>query len=205
MNSIDFLRQIQNINLPLLLTQDVARILKISSDSAGKYMQTLGRNNLVERLCRGKWIVKNSSFDPLQAAEFITSPKESYISLHSALFYHGMIQQIPARIYSVTVDRARVVKTPIGIFSFHHCHPDFFTGYNYLKPYLKIATPEKCLVDYFYFSPSKSRQFNQLPELEIPKKFSWKRAYDYCEQIPSLRTRSLVQSKLREVQNKKPG
>ena len=125
-------------------------------------------------------------------------PKESYISLHTALFYHGMIEQVPGRTYSVTIDRSRVVKTPLGVFSFHHCNPEFFTGYEHIKPYLKLATPEKALIDYFYFSPSKGRQFTKLPELEVPKNFSWKKALNFCEKIPSKRTRSLVYEKIKE-------
>ena len=107
-----------------------------------------------------------------------------------------MIEQIPSRTYAVTVDRSKVVETPVGTFSFHHCNPEFFLGYEFIKPYLKLATPEKALVDYFYFGPSKTRQFSKLPELEIPKKFSWKKVRGFCEVIPSIRTRSVVKTKI---------
>ncbi len=40
-----------------------------------------------------------------------------------------------------TVDRSKTVKTPLGEFSFHHCDPKFFMGFEYFKPFLKIATP----------------------------------------------------------------
>ena len=98
----------------------------------------------------------------MAVAEFITYPKESYISLQSALFYHGLLEQTPSRIYSATVDRSKLVKTPIGIYSYHHCDPIFFIGYEYVKPFLKRASSEKTLADYFYFAPSKSRQFTKL-------------------------------------------
>lgn len=199
MNSLKFWSEISQRKLSLLHTRDIADLLGISIHSAGKYLEALRQQNLVEKLNRGKWAVLGPELDVLRVAEFLTSPRESYISLHSALFHHGMIEQIPARIYAVTVDRSKVVRTPIGIYSFHHCHPDFFTGYDYLKPFLKIASPEKSLVDYFYFTPAKSRQFNRLPELHLPPKFSWKKAEGFCFLVPSPRTRSLVLAKLNSL------
>jgi predicted transcriptional regulator of viral defense system len=197
MTALEVLNFLKKVQSPLLQTRDVADLLNITNSAAGKYLESLSRHNFVQKIFRGKWIVQDSNLDPLQIAEFITSPRESYISLHTALFYHGMIQQIPGQIYSVTIDRSRIIKTPMGVFSFHHCDPAFFFGYKEIKPYLKMATPEKALVDYFYFSPTKGRQFTKLPELEIPKKFSWKKTFSFCEMIPSKRTRSLVYEKIK--------
>jgi predicted transcriptional regulator of viral defense system len=199
MNTLEFLNQLGRLETPFVQTKEVAAVLGISSHSAGKYLDKLRCQKFVEKIERGKWVLKSPSFDPLQAAEFITAPMESYISLQTALFHHGMIEQIPARIYSVTVSRTRLVRTPFGIYSFHHCHPAFFTGHEYIKPFLKIASPEKALVDYFYFAPTKSRQFTRLPELELPGKFSWKKVFAFCELIPSKRTRSLVYTRMKEL------
>lgn len=202
MTAIEVLSRLSDLGISLLETKDVADLLKISRHSAGKFLETLRKEKLVSKISRGKWYVKGGTLDRLQIAEFLTAPRESYISLQSALFYHGMIEQIPSRVYAVTVDRSKVVETDFGIYSFHHCHPEFFAGFQYIKPYLKLATPEKALVDYFYFSPSRSRQFTRLPELEIPRKFSWAKATKFCEQIPSKRTRTLVRSKLEELKLK---
>ena len=202
MTSIEFLSQLNKLPTPFIQTKEISSILGISKHSAGKYLESLRKENFIEKIERGKWVVKNSNFDPLQAAEFITAPKESYISLQTALFYHGMIDQIPSQIYSVTTDRARVVHAPFASFSFHHCHPNFFSGYKYIKPYLKMATPEKALVDYYYFAPTRSRQFTRLPELEISLKFSWKKVFEFCEMITSKRTRSLVMTKMKEIRDK---
>ena len=199
MNSIQFLAAIQKFATPLFTTSEAAAYLSISEHSAGKYLKALEDQQIVARLKRGKWALTSGELDPLQIPDFLTAPKESYISLHSALFFHGVIEQIPSRIYAVTLDRSNVVKTLLGVISFHHCHPKFFAGFEYIKPYLKMASPEKALVDYFYFSPSKSRQFKTLPEIEIPKSFSWKKAHQYCQMIPSGRTRGLVFTRLTEL------
>ncbi|OQW46803.1 MAG: hypothetical protein A4S09_02530 [Proteobacteria bacterium SG_bin7] len=202
MTAVDFLKQLQKIQIPLFHTKDIAEMFDLSVDRAGKYLELLRQRNFVEKVSLGKWILRNSDFDLLQIPEFLIAPNESYISLHSALFYHGMIEQIPTKTYSVTTYRTKVLKTSIGVFSFHHCAFNFFTGFEYKKPYFKLATPEKALVDYYYFAPSKSRQFTMLPELEIPKSFSWNTVYDFCKKISSPRTRSLVYTKLRAVEKK---
>lgn len=202
MTALDILSALKQIQAPLIETRDIAHMLKISTHSAGKHLESLRRKNFLEKLCRGKWVVKDSAFDPLQVAEFLIAPDESYISLHTALFHHGMIEQVPSRIYSVTTHRSRVVKTPVGVYSYHHCNPDFFIGFEYVKPYLKWATPEKSLVDYFYFAPSKTRQFTKLPELEFSKQFSWKKAMDFCKKVPSQRTRALVFENLERLRQR---
>lgn len=201
MKALKFLQELKRLPVPFITTNQASKLLGISVHSAGKYFIALQEQKLVAKIMRGKWIVLDSTYETLQIAEFITAPLETYISLHSALFHHGMIEQIPSRIYAVTVDRTRVVATTLATFSFHHCHQSFFTGYDYIQPYLKIATPEKALVDYFYFAPSRTRQFNKLPELELPKNFSWKKAHHYCSIIPSPRTKSLVLKKLADLRN----
>jgi predicted transcriptional regulator of viral defense system len=200
MTAVDFLSELHKIKVPLFQTKEIADILKMPTDRTTQYLEQLRQKNFVEKAAHGKWFIRNSEFDLLQIPEFLIAPEESYISLHSALFYHGMIEQIPTQTYSVTTGRTKTIKTSIGTYSFHHCAVKFFTGFEYKKPYFKLATMEKALVDYFYFSPTKSRQFVMLPELEIPKKFSWKKSYEFVEQIPSARTRALVFNRLREIE-----
>lgn len=201
MNSLQFLAKLREIDVPLFSTGEISDFIGISEHSVGKYLKALKAQKLAEKVSRGKWVLLNEQFDSLQIPEFLTAPKETYISLHTALFFHGIIEQIPSRIYAVTIDRTKVVKTPFGVISLHHCHPSFFVGYEYKKPYLKMATMEKALVDYFYFSPGKSRQFKTLPEISLPRSFSIKRALKFCENIPSPRTRSLVNSKIQNLRS----
>ncbi len=199
MKNVRFLHELKKIGLLFFETREAAGITNTSIHAAGKHLESLRAASLVHKLRRGLWVMAEPAPDPLMVAEALVAPAESYISLHSALFFHGMIEQIPTRIYAVTSGRTSVVKTYSGTYSFHHCTPEFFFGYEYLKPLLKVATPEKALVDYLYFSPSKQRQFSKLPELSIPGKFSWKKANAHCDSIPSSRTRSFVRSKLSQI------
>ncbi len=202
MNALILLKHLQRLPYPFIQSRQISAMLDMSPDLTSKHLSTLQAQGFLENVKGGKWVLKNNAYEPMQIAEFLVSPYESYISLHSALFFHGIIDQIPSRIYSVTVDRSKVVTTTLGTYSFHHCHPDFFIGFDYIKPYLKIAKPEKALVDYFYFSPSKLREFSRLVEIELPKKFSFKKAFEYLEKIPSLRTKGLVRNKLLSLKNR---
>ncbi len=110
-----------------------------------------------------------------------------------------MIGQIPTRVYSVTLGRSRTIRCSVGTYSFHHCQQEFFVGYHYVKTYLKLASPEKALVDYFYFSPTKHRQFSHLPEMDLPQRFSWPKAIKFCDKMLSPGRKTLVLSKIHQL------
>src|SRR5207245_8518355 len=104
----------------------------------------------------------------------------------SALYHHGIISQIPAVIYVVSLARTRRYKTPLGTFSIHHVGPDFFFGYELDETgCVKIASPEKALADMFYFSPTKTRLFVTLPEIELPRRFDWSKTLMMTQHIKS--------------------
>ncbi len=67
---------------------------------------------------------------------------------------------------------------------------------------VKIATPEKALVDIFYFSPTRSRLFKKLPEIEFPKRFSWQKAFALAKKIKSPARRTFVEKALLSLRNK---
>jgi hypothetical protein len=133
--------------------------------------------------------------DVLILPGFLTSPFPSYVSLQTALYFHNMISQIPNIIYAVSVGRAKIYKTPMATVSIHHIHPSFYFGYEEkgLDGLLKIASPEKALLDIFYLSQTKTRLFKTLPEVELPKNFKISVANRMIAKISSIRKRTLVQ------------
>ncbi len=62
-----------------------------------------------------------------------------------------------------------------------------------------MATPEKALIDIFYLKPAKSLWFKTLPEVELPKAFNTKKAFEMVRKIPSPSRRSLVEASLRSM------
>ena len=91
--------------------------------------------------------------DPLVLAQRICGP--SYISLETALSYHGWIPEAVYAITSTSLDRSREFDTPLGHFSFTRVPQETFyvdvsrvekeAGSNFL-----LASPLKALADYVH-------------------------------------------------------
>lgn len=76
----------------------------------------------------------------------------SYISLERALQIYGLIPEHVEMVTSVTIKISKEFKTPIGHFSYAHCHPKGYSVGVTTKTYSEyenplIATPEKALTD----------------------------------------------------------
>jgi len=95
----------------------------------------------------------------------------SYISLESALSYYGLIPESVYGITSVTSKHTYTFQTELGEFSYKKIKPEYMFGYN-LFPYknhnIKIANPEKTILDYLYINPEIKNK-NDFFELRINK------------------------------------
>jgi len=166
--------------------------LNIPTSTASRLLARLATAGHLLNLRHGVWAIPGK-LDPLALPNILTAPLPSYVSLQSALYYHGIISQIPTVIYAVSVGRARVFRTPLGTVSLHHVQPEFFFGFEVMEADgVTMATPEKALLDFFYLSPTKSKLFRALPELELPPEFDVALARRMIQRIPSARRRRLV-------------
>lgn len=111
-----------------------------------------------------------------------------------------MISQIPHTIYALSLARTYLYKNFFGNISIHHIQPDFFFGYEMFGQ-VKIASPEKALIDVLYLTHAKSRLFKTLPEIEFPKSFSRKKANAIINKINLPRIKTLVKNRLDELLN----
>jgi predicted transcriptional regulator of viral defense system len=154
-------------------TRDAAMLLSVSVNAAAKLLERLAAVGLVMRIMRGRWVIPDK-FNRLCLPEFVAG-QPAYVSLQSALSYHRMIDQIPSAVYGITCGRGGMISTPLGRVSIHHVQPDFFVGYETPTEigWLKIATPEKAIVDILYLRMTSLGDFKGLPEVEWPKTFRW--------------------------------
>lgn len=194
MRLIDAHQKLLTLQQSVLQTNDVSAFFNISCAHASKILERLVKAGKFVRLMRGKWAT-TTNLDPLILPEYLTAPFPSYISLQTALFYHGMISQIPHTIYAVSLARTKLYSTYFGNISIHHLQPNFFFGFEIVNQ-IKLATPEKALIDILYLTPAKSELFKTLPEIEIPNSFNHKKAFEIVNKIPSLRIKTLVQKRL---------
>ena len=201
MNQIEALHRLQALAAAVVESRDVAALLQVSASNATAILRRLASRGLIVHLSRGRWLV-NAKVDRLALPELVLAPYPVYISLQSALFLHGMIEQIPVVIYAVTPARPRRLRTPVGTISFHRMPPQLFTGYE-LSPRsdAKIATPEKALFDLLYLAPGRSRVFARLPELTIPRGFRWQRLKEYTALVKSPGRRTHIAGRIKALRS----
>lgn len=83
--------------------------------------------------------------------------RPSYLSLHTALSFHGLIPESIVQTTSVTTLKTARFKNELGSFSYKKIKNELFFGYTHLeftndKAFL-VALPEKALLDLFYLYP----------------------------------------------------
>jgi predicted transcriptional regulator of viral defense system len=199
MSSLEALAKLQSLQSGVFQTSDAATRLGISNGTASKILSRLSAKEAIIRLARGRWALPDR-VDRLAIPEHLTAPWPSYISLHTALYYHGLISQIPAVTYAVSLRRPRLFRNVLGVYSIHQIKPDFFFGYDTLgKAGIKLATPEKALLDVIYLSPARSNLFQKLPEIELTSKFKIGAAKKMISKIQSQQRRSLVEKRFEEL------
>jgi predicted transcriptional regulator of viral defense system len=199
MTQIEALQRLRALAAPVVETRDVTALLQVSASNATAILRRLARSGMIVHLSRGRWLV-NDKIDRLALPELISAPYPAYVSLQSALFYHGLIEQIPSVIYAVTLARPRRLRTPLGTISFHRMPPELFKGFELLPGSdAKIAIPEKALFDLFYLAPGRSRLFANQPELAIPRRFQWQRLKEYTNLVASAARRAYIAERIRAL------
>jgi predicted transcriptional regulator of viral defense system len=96
--------------------------------------------------------------------------KASYVSLQSALSWHGIIPEYVPATTCVTTDRPQTIETPLARFEFRHVSNKYFWGYQQVvlasEQTAFIACPEKALLDLVYLTPG-SDKMELLEELRL--------------------------------------
>ena len=141
------------------------------------------RNNLTRWVKKGYLIrlrqgcfafseYKNKSDYPFYFANRIYRP--SYISLHTALAFYGMIPEAVLQITNVTSLKTALFSNDFGEYSYKSVKEDLMFGYA-LKPMadnrtIQFATPEKALLDLLYLYPFYDNE-QELEELRLDEDY----------------------------------
>lgn len=188
--------RLRRLGKPVITTDEAALALNSTRSAASHALSRLAASGLVERVRRGLWAV-DRPVDPLLLPEYLTAPLPSYVSFQTALFLHGMISQIPHVTYVASLAQTRRVKTRLGTFSVHRLAPGFFGGYETAPASgVRVATPEKALLDTLYLAPARSRLFAHLPEIELPARFDVAEARRWVARIRPGPRREMVSQRL---------
>lgn len=126
-------------------------------DVASQLSRWVASGRLV-RLRRGVYAISSTyrRREPhaVEIANVLARP--SYVSLESALAFHGLIPEAVFGTMSVTTARPASFETPLGRFVYRHITPDLFWGYAQEQLSAEpsrtglVARPEKALLDLVY-------------------------------------------------------
>lgn len=155
----------------------------INSDQIYAWRPDFDKNNisywskkgLILKLRNGFYIFpeyKTKSGFAFFAANRIYRP--SYISLHSALAFYGMIPESVVQITSVTSRKTVTFSNAVGEFSYKTVKPELMFGYDIKlmtegRSFL-LARPEKALIDLLYLYPFYNTK-SEIEELRLDMNF----------------------------------
>ena len=117
----------------------------------------------------------------------------SYISLHSALSFYGMIPEEVVQLTSVTTLKTAKFDNAFGTFHYQNVKEPLYFGYEIKMMQdgrgLLFATPEKALLDLLYLNPyyktEQDMEELRLDEDFMQNEFNTERLSDYLARIGS--------------------
>lgn len=206
MSRLSIAKVVQTIGRPVFTSREIALMAQGSLSAVSHSLERMARQGLIRKVARGLWCTPSDPrFTPFLLVPFLAGSHQAYVSFLSALNLHGMIEQIPQSTFCATTGHTRLRVTPVGTFSFHRIHPNFFAGYDWYRggrDFL-IAAPEKALVDSLYLSSRRGTQFRFFPEIEFGRGFRFRVAEAWASRIPYARIRRYVQGRLKSFRHQR--
>jgi len=137
--------------------QDVVTLFPESDDERYALVKRAIANGEIIHLRRGLYCLaqkyRKKSINLYALAQHIYGP--SYISLESALRWHGWIPEAVYTLTSVSLGKSKEFQTPLGVFSYTRVPQEvFYAGVDRLKEEggdaFLMAMPLKAMADYVY-------------------------------------------------------
>lgn len=150
MSYIDQLRQYAHQPLTHQLLVSILKSFKQPNDKIHKLL----RDGLIIPVKKGLYIagpaLNSGKPEPFLLANHILGP--SYISLETALAYHGLIPERVYEIASMTTKASRTFKTPVGTFTYTKIPLPYYSfGIQRVRveqnQYAMVASPAKAICD----------------------------------------------------------
>ena len=149
LNALEIDRVFRDNNYKVVTPVLVSRLFKITNqNSLYKLLQRLVLQKVLKRAANGVYFVPSTNPGTFFMANSLITP--SYISLETALNFYGILPQFPYPITSITTKRNQTISFDRREFTFRHLAKNFYFGFVKIDDFL-IATPEKAVLDLFYF------------------------------------------------------
>lgn len=127
--------------------RELERLSGLSREALHRALQRLRKNKIIYKL--GKGFYANSFITPrLEQIACLLYPP-AYISLESALFSHGILEQTPHVLTCLTTNKTKQFTTDMGDIHYSHIKKSLFFGYR-IEDRIPLASPEKAALDFVY-------------------------------------------------------
>ncbi|MBD3329236.1 hypothetical protein GF357_01965 [Candidatus Dojkabacteria bacterium] len=164
MSTYKYLQQLNSSNKKLFTTADIEQLFEIDvKRTLEDRIKRLLDEKVLTQLERGKYLLTDSDVSDFEIAQFLYNP--SYISLETALNFHGILSQFPFEITSVTTKSTEKKEIFDKKFIYAKLNTKLFTGY-YKENDALIAYPEKALFDRFYMISKGLKTEQYLDEMD---------------------------------------
>ncbi len=151
-------KEIYNSGFKLFSLKTLREVLAIEKESTlFKVVKNLLENEVLIKIERGKYLLKESKVSDFALANFIYQP--SYISFESALNFYGIFSQFPYEVTSATSKKTKEKIFQGKVFTFTHIKKELFWAYQKKQDFI-IAFPEKALLDQLYLTVKGYKRAN---------------------------------------------
>lgn len=151
MNYITFAKELKNF--PAFSLKEIE---KLSGKVYYHRLNEWQKKGYIKRIANGIFMFADEQIDDMYLyylANKIYEP--SYISLESGFAYYGFIPEAVYKTTSVTTKKTSHFQQDNIVFEYRSIHSQFNFGYtlvNWKNVAIKIAEPEKAIIDYFYLN-----------------------------------------------------
>jgi len=184
MNYITFANELKNY--PAFSLRDTE---KLSGKVYYHRIAEWQKKGYIKRIANGIFIFAGEPLDEMHLyylANRIYEP--SYISLESAFAFYGFIPEAVYRITSVCSKKTSQFQQDNIVFTYRSINPRLNFGYTLIKwknVAIKIAEPEKAVIDYFYLN-TELKSSEQIEDMRfntiaIKEQIDWEKIDKYLE------------------------
>jgi predicted transcriptional regulator of viral defense system len=147
---LEIYQRIKKKNLRFLDYALLARITGIiNRNTLYKTSQRLIKKKILDKITPGIFMFTDTPVSEFEVANYVYQP--SYVSLESALSFYGILPQFVYTVTSITTKKTKRLFYEKKEYLFCKIDSSLFWGYE-KKNNILIATPEKALLDTWYFA-----------------------------------------------------
>jgi len=197
MNSLMSYVKLTQLGKSVLTTSQVSEALKFTTTGASKLLGRLATAGLIEPLCQGYWLFDLTA-SAFEIATELVSAENGYITSYSALFFYGMIDQIPDMINVASNGRPRIITTSRSRIKVQQLQPPLLTGFDKTDGFL-IAGPEKAYFDTLYLLNIKHKRALKPVEISLNDKFDFEKLNGFIDLIPQTELQARMQRHVKNI------